>query len=171
MSKATHTSASGLYATVRTKLEAQLAAIAARIDEALDCGLEAGNMVKTLANAQKDLLNCYNEATRLEKVVAVDEGRMVPIEVIATYQDEVMPEVVAAQDNMRTRLLDALPKDMRPAVEDAWQQVYHVYVDKVQRAGQRLDEYVQAVQEQARGEMVHTNLRNKGVLTAKRAKK
>lgn len=148
-----------VYGEVRGKLEGQLEKIGRLMDEAVEARDVAA--VKAVATAQKEVLNCYNEASRLEKVAGVEEGRFVPVEVMDVYQERVFPAIVSAQDALLTNMLAGLPEPMRAAVQAAWGQAYPLYADAVARAGDELDALMAEVREQAAGERTANNKRKK----------
>ena len=148
-----------VYGEVRGKLEGQLEKIGRLMDEAVEAR-DVG-AVKAVATAQKEVLNCYNEASRLEKVAGVEEGRFVPVEVMDVYQERVFPAIVSAQDALLTNMLAGLPEPMRAAAQAAWVQAYPLYSDAVARAGDELDMLMAEVREQAAGERQANNKRKK----------
>lgn len=158
---------SDVYLGARAKLEEQLA----RLGELMDTALEAGEVmaVKNLATAQKEVMNCYSEAARLAKVHAVDEGRMVPVEVMGEYQREVFPALARAVDDLHTALLNGVPAAARAGLERTWVASYPAFAEAMRLAGERLSSKLEELRGQAGGELVHTNSRTQ-VLSAKKRK-
>lgn len=157
-----------VYGETVAKLEVQLK----RLGELMDASIEAGEVmaVKNLATAQKEVLNCYSEAARLAQVHGVDEGRLLPIEVLSEYQQEVFPALARALDDLHTALLNQVPAGGRASLERAWAKAYPAFGATMTETMRKLDEHVQRVRGQAVTEVKKSNAR-RSTLAAHRRKK
>lgn len=114
---------------------------------------------KNLSAIHKEIMGNYNEAVRLRKINGVEEGRFIPIDVLETYQNDVFPSIGTAVENLRVDILNVIPENIRPVVEMAWRNAYPKFINAVEQAGDKLDDYVKEVQEQAMYEQKGNNNR------------
>lgn len=143
----TNTDLTKTYTQIEGDLLGHLTTVQVKLGKALKDNKFAD--ARALSAIHKELMANYNEAVRLRKVNSVEEGRFIPAEVLAAYQEEVFPSIATAIDNLRISVLNSISSDVRPAVEKAWTASYPTMVLALQEAGKKLDEKVAAVRAQA----------------------
>lgn len=124
-----------------------------RSQEVLSSCIEEGSPkdIRAMAAVSKDLLNNYNETTRMRKLCEVECGRVVPIKVLENYQKDILPAIASGIDNMRMEIINTLQPQERTAFTAAWNQSYPKFVTVLKEAAKKLDEYLEEARLEATG--------------------
>jgi hypothetical protein len=135
------------YSRMENKSYAQLLQVQELLDQAI-AGADF-QMIKSCVGSVKDLTTTYNELCRLRRIADVEEGNVLPMEVLERYKTYFYPKLQEGIENMRISIENLLPTDLVPEFKRAWNMSYYRYTDAAKEAENGLIEYKQIAQMEA----------------------
>lgn len=135
------------YSRMENKSYAQLLQVQELLDQAI-AGADF-QMIKSCVGSVKDLTTTYNELCRLRRIADVEEGNVLPMEVLERYKTYFYPKLQEGIENMRISIENLLPTDLVPEFKRAWNMSYYRYTDAAKEAENGLIEYKQIAQQEA----------------------
>lgn len=97
----------------------------------------------------KDLTSTFNELCRLRQIAEVQDGRLLPMSILERYKSDFYPRLNAGIEEMKIAIANALPPDIVPEFERAWQVSYYRWKDAARAAERAINEYKEIAQEEA----------------------
>lgn len=135
------------YKRMEDKSYQQLLQVQDMLDQAI-LGQDFAS-IKSIVGSVKDLTSTYNELCRLRRIADVEEGNVLPMEVLDRYKTFFYPKLQEGIENMRINIENLLPTDVVPEFKHAWNASYHRYTDAAKEAEKGLIEYKLIAQEEA----------------------
>lgn len=97
----------------------------------------------------KDLTSTFNELCRLRQIAEVQDGRLLPMAILEKYKSDFYPRLNAGVDEMKIAITNALPPEIVPEFERAWQVSYHRWKEAAREAESAINEYKELAQVEA----------------------
>lgn len=127
------------YKLMEDKSYQQLRQIQALLDVAIGEG--QFQLLRTYIQGVKDLTATYNELCRLRRIAEVQEGDILPMDVLDRYKTTFYPRLESGVDELRISIENMLPPDTVPDFQRAWQKSYYRYKDAAKEAEQAINNY------------------------------
>lgn len=120
------------YRALEADTHRQLTEVQAQLDGVISAG-DAANL-GIYVRGVKDLANTFNECVKLRQLAEVQEGLILPAEVLDRYKSQFYPRLEAGVEEMRMAIEARLPTHMRADFAVAWQESYRRYQDAAREA-------------------------------------
>lgn len=120
------------YRALEEETHRQLTEVQAQLDGVIASG-DAANL-RIYVQGVKDLANTFNECVKLRQLAEVQEGLILPAEVLDRYKSQFYPRLEAGVEEMRMAIEARLPTHMRADFAVAWQESYRRYQDAAREA-------------------------------------
>lgn len=135
------------YRRMEDKSYGQLLQVQELLDQAIDSA--DFQMIKSCVGSVKDLTTTYNELCRLRRIADVEEGNVLPMEVLERYKTFFYPKLQEGIENLRISIENLLPPEMVAEFKHAWNSSYHRYTEAAVAAENGLIEYKLIAQQEA----------------------
>jgi hypothetical protein len=121
------------------------------VQNALDDTLSAGELsdLRLYTSAIKDLTSTYNDMSRQRQMAEIQEGQLLPMNILERYKNEFYPRIMKGVDELRINIENLLPPSMVPEFKSAWNRSYKKYTDATKEAEAALNDYKIIAQEEA----------------------
>lgn len=121
------------------------------VQAALDETLGAGDLsdLRLYTSAIKDLTGTYNDMSRQRQMAEIQEGQLLPMNILERYKNEFYPRIQKGVDEMRINIENLLPTSMVAEFKSAWNRSYKKYTDATKEAESALNDYKLIAQEEA----------------------
>lgn len=121
------------------------------VQSALDDTLSAGELsdLRLYTSAIKDLTSTYNDMSRQRQMAEIQEGQLLPMNILERYKNEFYPRIMKGVDELRINIENLLPPSMVPEFKSAWNRSYKKYTDATKEAEAALNDYKLIAQEEA----------------------
>lgn len=120
------------YRALEEETHRQLTEVQAQLDGVIAAGDAAS--LSIYVRGVKDLANTYNDCVKLRQLAEVQEGLILPAEVLDRYKSQFYPRLEAGVEEMRMAIETRLPTHMRADFAVAWQESYRRYQDAAREA-------------------------------------
>ena len=120
------------YRQLENETHRQLTEVQAQLDSVIAASDAAA--LRIYVQGVKDLAATYNDAVKLRQMAEVQEGLIVPAEVLDRYKSQFYPRLEAGVEEMRMAIEAHLPTHMRADFSAAWQSAYRRYQDAAREA-------------------------------------
>lgn len=127
------------YKLMENKSYQQLRQIQSLLDYAISN--EQFQTLRTYIQGVKDLTSTYNDLCRLRRIAEVQEGEILPMNVLERYKTAFYPRLESGVDEMRISIENLLPPDVVPEFQRAWQKSYYRYKDAAREAERAIVDY------------------------------
>lgn len=135
------------YKQLEEKAYNHIAFVQAALDETLAVG-ELSDL-RLYTSAIKDLTGTYNDMSRQRQMAEIQEGQLLPMNILERYKNEFYPRIQKGVDEMRINIENLLPPVMVPEFKSAWNRSYKKYTDATKEAESALNDYKLIAQEEA----------------------
>lgn len=121
------------------------------VQASMDAMLASGDLsdLRLYTAAIKDLTGTYNDMSRQRQMAEIQEGQLLPMNILERYKNEFYPRIMKGVDEMRINIENLLPPSMVPEFKSAWNRSYKKYTDATKEAEAALNDYKLIAQEEA----------------------
>lgn len=121
------------------------------VQEALDNILSSGDLsdLRLYTSAIKDLSATYNDMSRQRQMAEIQEGKLLPMNILERYKTDFYPRIQKGIDELRINIENLLPSTMVAEFKSAWNRSYKKYTDAAKEAETALNDYKIIAQEEA----------------------
>lgn len=127
------------YRLMENKSYTQLRQIQTLLDYAISN--DQFQTLRTYIQGVKDLTSTYNELCRLRRIAEVQEGEILPMNILDRYKSYFYPRLESGIDEMRISIENLLPPDIVPEFQRAWQKSYYRYKEAAKEAENAINDY------------------------------
>ena len=121
------------------------------VQASMDAMLSSGDLsnLRLYTAAIKDLTGTYNDMSRQRQMAEIQEGQLLPMNILERYKNEFYPRITQGIDEMRISIENLLPPAMVAEFKSAWNRSYKKYTDVAKEAESALNDYKILAQEEA----------------------
>lgn len=121
------------------------------IQMALDAAMAAGDFsdLRTYVSGIKDLTSTYNDLSRQRQLAEIQEGNLLPINILDDYRNKFYPRLQKGVEELRISIENLLPASMVPEFKSAWKKSYYRYQDAAMEAEEGINDFKLLAQEEA----------------------
>lgn len=105
--------------------------------------------LKIYVGGVKDLTSTFNELCRLRQIAEVQEGNFLPMSILERYKSEFYPRLNSGVEELKLAIANALPPDLVPEFQRAWNVSYYRWRQAAKEAENALMNYKILAQEEA----------------------
>lgn len=127
------------------RMEERAYKAAASVQTLLETAIETGENIldiKTLTSTFATALSAYKDANKARLEQDLLQGELIPATLIDAYKQEFYPALAQGVDNLRQKMLAALPETMRAPVQLAFVNAYPAYADAAEKAERALQNVI-----------------------------
>lgn len=121
------------------------------VQDALDNSLAVGDLsdLKVFTSAIKDLTATYNDLSRQRQMAEIQEGQLLPMNILEKYKVEFYPRLQKGLEELRLSIENLLPPTMVPEFKSAWNRSYRKYTDAARNAEEAINDVKIEAKEEA----------------------